>query len=245
MKTVLVTGGAKGLGKAIALKFASEGFKVCIDYFHSEADVKKTVVEINQLSKGFAFKCDVRSEAQVKKMVSEAIASMGSISVLVNNSGIYSSKPGIALTDLTETEWDDVMDTNLKGMFLVTKEVARQMIENKIKGRIINISSVAGLTGSPAGPHYTASKHGVIGFTKSIASQLAKHGILVNSVAPGAVLTDLLKNTSEERIQHYVDQTPTGSLSTPEDIADAVFFLAQARNITGQTLVVDGGRLMH
>lgn len=246
MKTVLVTGGAKGIGRAIALKFAKEGYAVCINYFHSEAQAKETLAEINKLSKGFTVKGDVSKEADVKKTVDFAIEKMGGISVLVNDAGFIGRKPGTPIVDLSEEEWNEVMDTNVKGVFLATKHVAKHMIEKKIKGRIVNISSVSGLTPSTlAGAHYATSKHGVIGFTRNSARELAKHGILVNSVAPGFVRTDMTKPFGEEKLESFESRTPTGSFSTPEDIAEAVFFLANTRNINGQTLVVDGGMLMH
>ncbi len=242
----MVTGGAKGIGKAIALKFAKEGYAVCINYLHSEEQAKETLAEINKISKGFAVKGDVSKEADVKKIVSFTIEKLGKIDVLVNNAGINSRRPGTPIINLTGEEWDEVMNSNLKSMFLVTRDVAKHMIDKKIKGRIVNISSASGLSPSPlAGGHYAASKHGVIGLTRNSAAELAKYGILVNNVAPGAVRTDFTKVFGEEKLKSLEGQTPTAKLSTPEDIAEATFLLANAPNINGQTLVVDGGRLMH
>lgn len=246
MKTVLVTGGAKGIGKGIALKFAKEGYSVCINYFRSETQAKETLAEISKISKGFAVKGDVSKEPDVEKIVAFAVEKMGKIDVLVNDAGFVGRKPGTQIVELSEEEWDEVMDINVKGVFLMTKHVAKHMIDKKIKGRIVNISSTAGLGPTMlSGAHYASSKHAVVGFTRNSARELSKHGILVNSVAPGFVRTDMIKVFGEEKLEAFEARTPTGSFSTPEDIAEAVFFLANARNTNGQTLVVDGGTLMH
>jgi len=245
-KNVLVTGGAKGLGKAIALEFASQGCNVAINYLSSEKQAMQTLKEIEALGvKGFAFKADVSEEAHVNSLVEKAWSELGSLDFLVNNSGIYAQRPGAPFFELSKKDWDEVFAVNSRGVFLVAKHVALKMIAAKVKGSIVNISSVAGLDYSYAGAHYGASKAAVIALTKNMAADLGPYGIRANSIAPGAVLTDLLKNLPQERKKRLEQSTPLGRFTTPQDIGRAVYALANLENVSGQTLVVDGGRLKH
>jgi 3-oxoacyl-[acyl-carrier protein] reductase len=243
---VLVTGGGKGIGKAIALEFAQNGFDVCINYFRSEPQALKTLAEIKALGvKAIAVQADISKEAQVRQMVGEVRKQLGPITVIVNNSGIYAFTPGKPFTELEESEWDEVMNTNAKGAWLVCKHAVPLMVKDGIKGSIVNISSIAGIDAARAGVHYGASKAAVVSLTKSLCMEAGKFGIRVNSIAPGAVKTDLLAKVPAEKNEKMRLETPLGRLSTVEDIAKAVYALAMLQNVSGQTLVVDGGRLKH
>jgi 3-oxoacyl-[acyl-carrier protein] reductase len=158
---------------------------------------------------------------------------------------VFPKKPGLPTTELSEKEWDWLMRINLKGVFLCTQAVAREMIKRGKGGRIVNVSSIAGLIGSRSGCHYAASKGGVISLTYSWAEELGRHGILVNAVAPGYVRTKLTQGLPSERVSRFLEETPSGRFSTTEDIAEAIVFLATAPNLNGQVLVVDGGRVKH
>ena len=242
----LVTGSGKGIGKAIALEFASHGCNVAVNYSHSEAKAKDTVLEAQKKGvKAVAIKADVSDEKQSKFLVEKAFESFGPIDFLVNNAGVYAKKPGTPFYELSLGEWDEVMAVNAKGMFLVSKFAAKKMIDAKTRGSIVNISSISGLDSSMAGAHYCASKHAVIGLTKTMSAELGKFGIRVNSIAPGAVETDLLADVPESKKESMRLQTPLLKLSTVEDIAKAAYALASLENVSGQTLVVDGGRLKH
>jgi len=247
-KTAIVTGSSRGIGKAIALALSAEKMNLVLDYVSdsSKKNISDLQKEISALgAKSIAVQADVSKEAECKKIVSAAVKEFGSIYLLANNAGVYSSKPGTPTWDLTEQEFDNIFSTNTKGLFFMAKHAGRWMIDNKVKGAIVNTGSVAGLDASTSGSIYGASKAAVHGFTKTWAVEFAKYGIRVNAVAPGAVLTDLLKDVDEERKNQFIEQTPLKELATPQDIAEAVVFLAKHQKITGQTLVVDGGRLRH
>lgn len=247
-KTAIVTGASRGIGKAIALECAREGMNVIVN-FHSDSskknaeDIKKEIEKIG--SKAIVVQADVSKESDCKKILDSTLKEFGSVFLLANNAGVYSSKPGTQTWELTESEFDKIFASNVKGIFLMAKTIGEWMVENKIKGTIVNTASVAGLDASTSGSVYGASKAAVIGFTKTWAVEFGKKGIRVNAVAPGPVLTDLLENVSEERKNAFIKETPIGVLANPEDIAESVLFLAKSEKINGQTLVVDGGRLRH
>src|SRR3989344_2248887 len=247
-KTAIVTGSSRGIGRAIALALAAEKMNLVLDYISESS--KKNILDLQKEisssgAKSIAVQADVSKEKECKKLLEAAVKEFGSVYLLANNAGIYSKKPGTPTWELTEQDFDEIFSTNVKGLFFMAKHAGKWMIDNKVKGAIINTGSVAGLDTSTSGSIYGASKAAVHGFTKTWAVEFAKHGIRVNAVAPGAVLTDLLKDVDEERKNQFIEQTPLKELATPQDIAEAVVFLAKHQKITGQTLVVDGGRLRH
>ena len=247
-KTSLVTGSSRGIGRGIVLKLAELGSNCVVNYAHdkSESSAEKVLAEVEKLGAGaLLVKADVSKKNEVQALFKTALDKFGKIDILVNNAGIYASKPGTPSFELDEDDFDRVMDVNVKGVFLCTQEAVKQMIEKKIKGSIINTSSIAGLDISLAGAHYGASKAAVISLTKTWAVELGKYGINVNSVAPGPVETDLLENMPKGRLQQMKDATPMREFAEPKDIAEAVAFFALNRIVTGQTLVVDGGRIRH
>ena len=229
-KIALVTGAGRGIGKAIAKKLMDDGFFVV-------ANSRQTVIE--ETPSSAYYQADVSSQEQVDKMVTFVEQTYGTIDVLVNNAGIAQQK---LFTDLTESDWDTMLNGNLKSMFLVTKAVLPGMIRQK-SGKIINISSIWGLTGASCEVHYSASKAGVIGFSKALAKEVGPSGICVNCVAPGIIKTDMLNDFPEEDLSELKDETPLQSLGTPEDIANAVSFFASCKSdfITGQILSPNGG----
>ncbi len=242
-KTALVTGGSRGIGRAIALKLAKEGANVAVDYAGSEALANEVVEEIKQLGKdAIAIQCDVSNGDSVAEMIKETIAHFGSLDILVNNAGITRDN---LLMRMKESEWDDVINTNLKGVFHCTKAVSRQMMKQR-KGRIINITSIVGVTGNPGQANYVAAKAGVIGLTKTTAKELAQRNITVNAVAPGFITTDMTDNLPEDVKNAMLSQIPLAKFGEPDDIANAVVFLASDESgyITGQTIHIDGGMYM-
>ena len=246
MACVLVTGGGKGIGKAICLEFARNGLNVAVNYSKSKSQAQETAVEVERLGvKAFLVEADVSNEEQVKKMVDCVEKEFGQITFLVNNAGVYSEKPGTPFYELSEGEFEKVFEVNVKGVWLCSKYVARKMIQQQVKGSIVNISSIAGLDAARAGAHYGASKAAVVSLTKTFCKDVGQFGIRVNSIAPGAVLTDLLAKVPPEKNEAMRLETPSLKLSSVEDIAKAVYALANLQNVSGQTLVVDGGRLTH
>ncbi len=242
-KTALVTGGSRGIGRAIALKLAKEGANVAVNYAGSEALANEVVEEIKQLDKdAIAIQCDVSNGDSVAEMIKETIAHFGSLDILVNNAGITRDN---LLMRMKESEWDDVINTNLKGVFHCTKAVSRQMMKQR-KGRIINITSIVGVTGNPGQANYVAAKAGVIGLTKTTAKELAQRNITVNAVAPGFITTDMTDNLPEDVKNAMLSQIPLAKFGEPDDIANAVVFLASDESgyITGQTIHIDGGMYM-
>ncbi len=229
-KIALVTGAGRGIGQEIAKKLEEDGFFVV-------ANSKNT--EILDTETRIGYRADVSNAADVSKMVTDIIAKYGKIDVLVNNAGIAQQK---LFTDISETDWDNMIDTNLKSMFLVTKAVLPYMIHEKC-GAILNISSIWGMVGASCEVHYSAAKAGVIGFTKALAKEVALSNIRVNCVAPGIIKTDMLNEFSKEDLEALAEETPLGTLGTPRDIAEAVSFLVsqKAKFITGQILSSNGG----
>jgi 3-oxoacyl-[acyl-carrier protein] reductase len=238
-KIAIVTGGTRGIGHEISRAFAAAGARVAI----CSRDGAKSQQVADELGGGArGYECDVGIASQVEAFVDAAEKELGRIDVLVNNAGFTKDN---LLFRLTETDWDSVMDTNLKGAFLVTKYAARGMIKRRW-GRVINITSVVGLNGNKGQSNYSASKAGMIGFTKSVAKELASRNVLVNAVAPGYIDTELTRGISDEAKKYLMDNIPLGRLGQGPDIAGAVLFLASdlASYITGQVLVVDGGMVM-
>lgn len=239
-KVGIVTGASRGLGRAVALALAKEGCSVVVNYLLSEALAQEVIRQIEALpGKAIAIRADVSKAGQVRELVRKTTEEFGRIDILVNNAGILK---GASLLALTEEIWDEVLDVNLKGTFLCCKAVAEVMVRQG-SGKIINISSVAGLLAVPGYPHYAASKAGILGLTRSIAEDLGPFNIQVNAIAPGWIDTDLnasVKGTPDE--QKICEQTPLRRWGTPEEVAELVLFLAtDAGFITGQTIVIDGG----
>lgn len=242
-KIALVTGASRGIGKAIALELARLGADVVVNYAGSEQRAKETADEITAMGRrSFIVQCDISDSEAVGAMVKETIDQFGRLDILVNNAGITRDN---LMMRMKEQEWDEVINTNLKGVFLCTKAVTRQMMKQK-SGRIINISSVVGRIGNAGQANYTAAKAGVIGLTKASARELAPRGITVNAIAPGFITTDMTDELPAEAKEQLISQIPLGTLGDTADIAAAAAFLAGdgAKYITGQVLGVDGGMAM-
>jgi 3-oxoacyl-[acyl-carrier protein] reductase len=238
----VVTGAGRGIGRAIALKFAAEGADVvCVS--RTVENSEKVAAKIRALGrKAWAHALDVADAAAVSATVEKILSDTGRADILVNNAGV--TRDGL-LVRMSDADWDVVLDTNLKGAFLVTKAFSRAMLKQR-SGRIINISSVIGLIGNAGQCNYAASKAGLIGFTKSAAREFASRGITVNAIAPGFIDTDMTAELKPELREQVMKLIPLGSFGQAEDIAYAVLFLASpgARFITGQVLAVDGGMVM-
>lgn len=242
-KVALVTGASRGIGREIALELARQGCNVAVNYAGSEAKANEVVDEIKSLGReAIAVQCNVSDAEGVQAMVKETIGEFGSIDILVNNAGITKDN---LLMRMKETEWDDVININLKGVFLCTKAVTRQMMKQR-SGRIINISSIVGVSGNPGQANYVAAKSGVIGLTKTTARELAPRGITVNAVAPGFISTDMTDQLPEDVRSEMLKQIPLSRFGAPGDIAKVVTFVASdsASYMTGQTLHIDGGMVM-
>lgn len=242
-KVALVTGAARGLGRAIALELATAGAKVVVNYAGSEGKAAEVVEKIRAAGgEAFAVQADVSQAEDVERLVKATLEGFGRIDILVNNAGIARDN---LLLRMKEGDWDAVLDTNLKGVYLCTKAVSKGMLKQRF-GVIVNISSVVGISGNAGQANYAAAKAGVIGFTKSMAKELAPRGIRVNAVAPGYIATDMTDILPEEVKNEMISHIPLGRVGKPEDVAKAVLFLASpsAGYMTGQTLVVDGGMEM-
>ena len=242
-KVAVVTGASRGIGRAIALKLADEGAKVIVNYSGSQAKAEEVVTAIQEAGgEALAMQASVAKSEEVAVLMEAAVKTFGSLDILVNNAGITRDN---LLMRMKENEWDDVMDTNLKGVFLCTKAVTRQMMKQRA-GRIINISSIVGVAGNAGQANYVAAKAGVIGLTKTTAKELASRNILVNAIAPGFIETEMTAELPEDLKQGMLTQIPLAKLGQPEDIAKAVVFLASedANYMTGQTLQIDGGMVM-
>ncbi|MBU5267840.1 3-oxoacyl-[acyl-carrier-protein] reductase [Virgibacillus proomii] len=242
-KNALVTGASRGIGRAIALELAKQGSNVAINYAGNEKKAEAVVQEIEKLGcKAIKIQTDVADETAVKMMVKEVISEFGSLDILVNNAGITRDN---LLMRMKETEFDEVINTNLKGVFLCTKAVTRQMMKQRA-GKIINVASIVGISGNPGQANYVAAKAGVIGLTKTTAKELASRNILVNAVAPGFISTDMTEALSPEQQEEMLTMIPLQKLGEPEDVAKVVRFLASddASYITGQTIHIDGGMVM-
>ena len=240
-QTALVTGGGRGIGRAIAIALSEAGAEVVVNYANSAAAAEEVVAQITAAGgQAYALKANVSVEAEVDSLIKSVLERSGRLDVLVNNAGI--TRDGLLMRMKTE-DWQAVIDLNLSGVFLCSRAVARPMLKQK-SGRIINITSVVGLMGNAGQANYAAAKAGVIGLTKSTAKELASRGITVNAVAPGFIATDMTKDLDAELI---LKDIPLGTFGTQEQVAGAVRFLAAdpaAAYITGQVLQVDGGMVM-
>jgi 3-oxoacyl-[acyl-carrier protein] reductase len=242
-KAALVTGASRGIGREIALELARNGANVAVNFSGSEAKANEVVDEIKKLGKdAFAIKCDVSNSEEVATMVKETIDRFGKLDILVNNAGITRDN---LLMRMKEDEWDDVININLKGVFLCTKAVSRQMMKQR-NGRIINIASIVGAMGNAGQANYVAAKAGIIGLTKTTAKELASRNITVNAIAPGFISTDMTDKLSEDVKGEMLKQIPLARLGEPKDIAKMTAFLASddSSYVTGQTLHINGGMYM-
>lgn len=243
MKTVLITGASSGIGKALALCFAQAGYNIIINYSQSKDAALLVEKECQSFGvQSLVIGCDIKKSDEVNEMVNQSLERFGSIEVLINNSGI--TKDGL-LMRMKEEDFDAVIDTNLKGTFNVTQAVSKAMMKVR-SGKIINMSSVIGLMGNAGQSNYAASKAGIIGFTKSLAKELASRNITVNAIAPGFIETKMTEVLSEELKQNILKEIPLARFGTPEDVAETALFLAsdKAHYITGQVIQVDGGMVM-
>lgn len=245
MKTVLVTGGSRGIGKAIVYAFANAGYNVILNYNQSEQSAREIVKDLEDC-KGIVemYKADVSNREEVDAMVEYVAHEFENIDVVVNNAGV--SHVGL-FQDIEEEDWKKVIDVNLTGVFNVTQSALRQDMLNKKNGTIINISSIWGITGASCEVAYSASKAGVVGFTKGLAKELAPSNITVNTIAPGAIATDMIyKEYSEKDIEEIEKNIPMGRLGTPVEIANLALYLASdnARYITGQVISPNGGMVI-
>jgi len=242
-KTAVVTGASRGIGRAIAIKLATLGVNIVVNYRNSYDAVQEVVKEIQALgARALAVQCDISSFKDVESMMKKSMEEFGSIDILVNNAGI--TKDGL-LMRMKEEEFDSVIDINLKGAFNCTRHISAIMLKQR-SGRIINISSVSGLTGNAGQVNYSSAKAGILGMTKAVAKELAGRGVTCNAVAPGYIQTDMTEGLADKVKENIMNAIPLKRLGTPEDVANAVAFLAseEAAYITGQVINVDGGMVM-
>lgn len=243
-KVALITGGVRGIGKAISLCFAKAGAKIAVNYTSdkSEADAQKLVEEINALGvKAIAIKADVSQLEQAQKLIDQALGTFGQLDILVNNAGITKD---MLLLRMKEEEFDQVLAVNLKGVFNCSKVATKAML--KTGGSIINMSSVVGLNGNAGQSNYAASKAGIIGFTKSVAKEFASRNIRVNAIAPGFIQTDMTEVLSDKVKEEIMKQIPMKRLGITEEVAQVALFLASdcSSYVTGEVIRVDGGMAM-
>ena len=239
-KVAIVTGSGRGIGRAIALKLAEAGATIVINDVGEASSVDSVAQEIKELNReSLAILADISLSSDVTRMVETTLATYGKIDILVNNAGITRDQ---IILRMSEEDWDKVININLKSVFLCTKAVLRPMIKQRW-GRIINMSSIVGLVGNPGQANYASAKAGIIGFTRTIAKEVASRGITANAIAPGFIDTGMSQQLEEKQKEELKKRIPLGYLGTPRDVAEAVAFLAseEARYITGQVLNVDGG----
>ena len=243
MKTVLITGGSRGIGKAVAIKFAEKGNQIIINYVSEKTDTEKLKNELLEAGAKdvLLIKADVSNSEDVKNMVKESIEKFEKIDILVNNAGITKDN---LLMRMSEEEFDKVIQINLKGTYLVTKEVTKYMMKKR-SGSIVNLASVVGVAGNAGQCNYASSKAGIIGFTKSIAKELASRNIRANAVAPGFIETDMTNVLKEEIKENINSQIPLRRMGSAKEVAELVYFLGEDASsyITGQVINVDGGMI--
>ena len=242
-KVAVVTGSERGIGRAIAIALAKEGCKIVVNNYVNTKDGNSVVNEIKRFGSNAIFVvADVSKEKDVKNLIGKAVGKFGKLDILVNNAGVL--VPGSVMA-LSEKEWDRQIDVNLKSVFLCTKFSVKQMLKQGKGGRIINVSSIAGLVGFQGSAAYCASKGGVTQLTREAALDYAKYGITVNAINPGVIITDMTKEMlkDKQKKKSWIENTPVGKLGNPEDIGNAAVFLALDESwfITGHNLVVDGG----
>lgn len=239
-RVAIVTGGGRGIGRAIALKLAGVGATVVINDFGDSAPADGVVEEIRAMNRrSLAVMADVSSTADVEKLVATTIDNYQQVDILVNNAGITRDQ---LLLRMSDEDWDTVMNVNLKSVFLCTRAVLKHMVRQR-RGRIINIASIVGIVGNAGQANYAAAKAGIIGFTRTVAKEVASRGITANAIAPGFIDTKMTEQLGDKQKQELQSRIPLGYLGSPRDVAEAVAFLAteEARYITGQVLSVDGG----
>lgn len=242
-QVAIVTGGARGIGKATCLALAKAGAKVVINYNSSDKNAQELVNTITaDGGEAITVKGDISQSSTADKLVAETIKHFGKIDILINNAGINRDN---LMIRMKEEDWDEVINTNLKGVFLATKAVLKPMLKQRA-GRIINVTSVIGIAGNIGQVNYSAAKAGLIGFTRSIAKEVAGRNILVNAVAPGYIGTDMTEKLPEDVKEAVLQNIPLGRIGLPEEIAQVILFLTSpgASYITGQTIIVDGGLVM-
>lgn len=241
-KVVVITGGSRGIGRATTIKFAEKGYKVAFTYntsYQQAEEVYKTCLHYIPEASIYFDKVDVANPQHIQNFIKNVIEKFGKIDVLVNNAGFTKDN---LLIKMKDEEWDSVININLKGVFLVTREVVKEMLKNR-RGSIINVASISGIIGNPGQANYAASKGGLIAFTKSLAKEYGRKGIRVNCIAPGFVLTDMTSEIINNREEEIKKSIPLGRIAHPEEIANVILFLASEESsyITGTTIVVDGG----
>ncbi|MCY0877980.1 MAG: 3-oxoacyl-[acyl-carrier-protein] reductase [Firmicutes bacterium] len=240
-KVAVVTGGSRGIGRHIALQLAEAGLKVAVSYRGNEAAAQETAALIRQAgAESLLLQSDVSQIANAQVLIDTVLEAWGRVDVLVNNAGVARDT---LLLRMKDSDWNEVIQTDLTGVFAVTRAAMRPMMKQRF-GRIVNIASIAGLMGNVGQANYAAAKAGVIGFTRSVAREMASRNITVNAVAPGLIETDLTHEMSQEALDALVKQVPLGRLGQPQEVAHAVWYLINADYVTGQTLVVDGGLVM-
>lgn len=242
-KTAIISGASRGIGRAIAVELAGEGANISFNFLKSSNEAESLEKEINALGvKAKAFQIDIKDYDAVKAWADKTIELFGGIDIVVNNAGVIKDR---ALALMDPAEWREVININLDGTFNLTRACIIAFIKQKI-GVVVNIASVSGVVGIPRQTNYSASKAGIIGFTKALAREVAPYNIRVNAVAPGFIETDMLENLKEEYKSQIIKQTPLGRMGKPEEVAKAVKFLVSddAKYVTGQTIVIDGGMSM-
>jgi 3-oxoacyl-[acyl-carrier protein] reductase len=236
-RVALVTGASRGIGKACALALAAEGVRVAVGYREDKDGAQEALAGVAGVSSGIAVQVDVRDPERVQAAFDEVEAALGPVEILVNNAGTTRDR---LLMRMSEDDWDDIIETDLSGVFRCTKRAIAGMLRNRW-GRVITIGSVVGQTGNPGQANYAAAKAGVVGFTRALSREVASKGITANVVAPGLIETDMTAVIREAAREAMLGRVPAGRPGTPEEVAEAVCFCARASYVTGQTIVVDGG----
>ncbi len=239
-KTVVITGSSRGIGASIAESFALRGYNVVINYNNSEKQALDLLGKIRSNGgTSIALKADISKFEEAEYLINKALEEFGNIDVLINNAGISQQK---LFTDITESDWKNMFDVNIHGMFNCTKPVVKHMLKNH-RGKIINVSSVWGVTGGACEVHYSASKAAVIGFTKALAKELGPSSIQVNCINPGVIDTEMNSNLTPEDIKNILEKTPCTKIGTPQDVANLALFLAGSESdfITGEIININGG----